>query len=320
MDITIYPKKLSGTASAIPSKSQAHRLLICSAFSDTCTQLLCPETNQDIEATAGCLRALGANITRTQNGYIIDPICTFPNTCQLNCGESGSTLRFMLPIVGALGVDTIFSMAGRLPSRPLSPLWELMEENGCKLQRLSNGCIHCSGKLKPGIYTINGNVSSQFISGLLFAGAIMNGCTQIRITGKLESAPYVDMTKATLALFGVHTENFKIYGALPFHSQKEFAVEGDWSNAAFFLAANVMGNNVNVVNLSKSSAQGDRAITDLLQQLDTFVTISASDVPDLIPILSVAAAGKKGAVFTNIQRLRIKESDRVASVENMLKN
>ena len=127
MDLTINPNKLSGTVTAIPSKSQAHRYLICAAFADNETTLICPETNRDIEATADCLNALGASIVRTRDGYHIDPIRKVPERAILNCCESGSTLRFMLPIVGALGVDAVFQMEGRLPQRPLSPLWEEME-------------------------------------------------------------------------------------------------------------------------------------------------------------------------------------------------
>ena len=130
MDIIIYPRKLSGRVDAIPSKSQAHRLLICAAFSDKPTTLICPETNQDIEATAGCLNALGADIQRTKDGYTVKPISSVPEEAVLNCFESGSTLRFMLPIAGALGVSATFCMSGRLPRRPLSPLWEELERNG----------------------------------------------------------------------------------------------------------------------------------------------------------------------------------------------
>ena len=169
MDITITPRKLRGSITAIPSKSQAHRLLICSAFADGPTKLICPDTNRDIEATADCLNALGAKITRTADGYLAEPITQVPETAVLNVCESGSTLRFMLPIAGALGVDATFRMAGRLPQRPLSPLWEEMERMGCSLSRPSENTIRCRGKLQPGDYSIDGSVSSQFITGLLFA-------------------------------------------------------------------------------------------------------------------------------------------------------
>ena len=169
MDITIQPGALRGTIPAIPSKSHAHRLLICAAFADSESELICPETNQDIEATAQCLNSLGAEISRTKEGYNVIPIRMLPVSAELNCGESGSTLRFMLPIVGALGIDTVFNMEGRLPKRPLSPLWEEMERMGCQLSRPSPNQLRCQGKLRSGSYQIDGSISSQYVPGLLFA-------------------------------------------------------------------------------------------------------------------------------------------------------
>ena len=307
MDITIQPGKLTGCITAIPSKSQAHRLMICAAFAKEPTLLYCPEINRDIEATADCLRALGAIIDRTEDGYHIIPVGNVPSEAFLNCCESGSTLRFMLPIVGALGVKTILQMEGRLPCRPLSPLWEEMERMGCSLSRPSENTILCVGKLLPGTYSIAGNVSSQFITGLLFAFSLIDGNCSLVITGKLESAPYIEMTKDALALFSDH------------HSPGRLTVEGDWSNGAFFLAAQALGNAVTVENLNPTSHQGDRASADLLPGLKTHRNISAANIPDLVPILAVTAACNQGAVFTDIQRLRLKESDRVASIIAMLR-
>jgi 3-phosphoshikimate 1-carboxyvinyltransferase len=309
MDITITPSTLSGTIRAIPSKSHAHRLLICAAFADRETELICKETNRDIEATADCLRALGAQIMKTDSGYTVFPIENVPQTAQMNCCESGSTLRFMLPIVGALGVDTLIQMEGRLPQRPLSPLWEEMERMGCHLERPTENTIRCSGKLQPGNYRIDGSVSSQFITGLLFALPLIPGQTSLDITGKVESKPYIDMTKSVL----------KLFDAPSFRSPGTVTVEGDWSNGAFFLAANTLGSELSVLGLNQDSAQGDRAVVDILPMLTSgSPTISAADIPDLVPILSVVAAANQGAVFTDIQRLRLKESDRVASVIAMI--
>ena len=270
MDITIFPGRLQGTAAAIPSKSQAHRLLICAAFSKEQTVLHCPDTNRDIEATADCLRALGAKILRTEDGYTVIPGKQLPEKALLNCCESGSTLRFMLPIMGALGVDATFQMEGRLPQRPLSPLWEELERMGCTLSRPTENTIRCCGKLRPGAYTIAGNVSSQFITGLLFALELMGGST-LTVTGKVESVPYIEMTKAALGLFP------------GFHSPGTVTVEGDWSNGAFFLAARVLGSDVQVTGLDEASCQGDRAAADLLPALKGHCTISAADIPDLVP-------------------------------------
>ena len=308
MDITIHPQKLSGNIAAIPSKSQAHRMLICAAFANKPTQLICRQTNRDIEATVDCLRALGAEIIVTDCGYTIYPITEIPDCAELNCHESGSTLRFMLPIVGALGVTGTFLLAGRLPSRPLSPLWEEMERMGCFLSRPSENSIQCTGKLKNGEYVIDGSVSSQFITGLMFAHMLMEHCS-LTITGKLESKPYVDLTKEAIRMFSDE------------HHPELIAIEGDWSNGAFWLSANALGCDLNIEGLNVNSYQGDRVVVDILTELENGTpTISAADIPDLVPILSVVAAAKHGAVFTDIQRLRLKESDRVASVIALLDN
>ena len=320
MDITITPKKLSGQITAIPSKSQAHRLLICAAFSDRPTELICPSTNQDIEATASCLCRLSAKITRTDNGYHVIPATQVPKTAVLNCNESGSTLRFMLPIAGALGVDTVFELAGRLPYRPLSPLWEEMERMSCLLSRPTENTIRLQGQLQPGNYAIDGSVSSQFITGLLYATALMHGDSQITVTGKLESKPYIDMTQQALDIFGVETDSFSVTGSRPFRSPGKLIVEGDWSNGAFFLAAQKLGSNITVTGLSDHSAQGDRACAKILEKLDNELVIDAADIPDLVPILAVTAGALSGATFKNIARLRLKESDRVATVATMLQN
>ena len=319
MNITIHPNKLSGTISAIPSKSQAHRLLICAAMADKPTDLYCSTVNNDIECTVSCLCSLGARIERTAYGYRIHPIENVPECAILDCQESGSTLRFLLPLAAALGVDTRFHMAGRLPQRPLSPLWEEMERMGCKLTYTAPNILHCEGKLRPGEYVIAGNISSQFISGLLFALSVLPGDSCICVTGNLESKPYVSMTQAAMAVFGIMTENLKVISGQKYLSPGTLKVEGDWSNGAFFLAAEALGNRITVSNLNIASTQGDRIVFPVLQALDQFQTISAADIPDLVPILAVVAGAKQGAVFTDIARLRLKESDRVESVLSMIR-
>ena len=316
MDITIYPRNLRGSLTIIPSKSMAHRLLICAAFADKPTQILCPDSNRDIDATAECLRELGAEIIRTESGFSVFPGKEVPKEATLNCCESGSTLRFLLPVAGALGVQTTFRMEGRLPQRPLSPLWEEMERMGCVLSRPTPDTILCDGKLMPGKYSISGNVSSQYITGLLLALSLLDKPSDLKITGKIESAPYIELTKDVLSLFGADPEH---PGTKALHSPGFVRVEGDWSNGAFWLAANALGCHIQVSGLNDASVQGDRAVTELLPLLSVGCPmISAADIPDLIPILSVVAAANKGAVFTNIQRLRLKESDRVASVIAMI--
>lgn len=318
MDITITPGRLTGTVRAIPSKSQAHRLMICAAFSDAPTFLECPQTNADIEATAGCLNALGASIQRTADGYQVTPIQEAPSVATLDCGESGSTLRFLLPVACALGVETTFKMQGRLPYRPLSPMWEELERMGSVLSRPTETTIHTSGKLRAGAFSLSGKVSSQFITGLLFAAALLDGESRIVITDALESRSYVEMTQAALKAFGVDSENYCVTGSYPFRTPGKLSVEGDWSNGAFWLAAKALGNDLTVTNLDPHSAQGDRACAGILTDLEENITVSAANIPDLVPILAVAAGAKQGAVFTDIARLRLKESDRVASVCNML--
>ena len=318
MDITISPRRLRGDLTVIPSKSQAHRLLICAAFSDKPTLLQCAETNRDIEATADCLTALGAKIIRTDSGYTVFPVKAVPEQAELHCRESGSTLRFLLPVAGALGVDALFTMEGRLPQRPLSPLWEEMERMGCTLTRPTSDTIRCTGKLRPGAYRIDGGISSQYITGLLLALSLLGSGSQLEITGKAESRPYIEMTKAAISLFGGDPDH---PGEKRFHSPGAVSVEGDWSNGAFFLAANGLGSCLNLRGLNPDSPQGDRAVLGILPLLRSGAPrVSAADIPDLVPILSVAAASNHGAVFTDIRRLRMKESDRVASVMAMLKS
>lgn len=323
MDITIHPHILRGDITVIPSKSQAHRLLICAAFADKPTQLHCPDTNRDIEATADCLRALGAQILRTESGYSIFPAVDIPDQAVLNCCESGSTLRFMLPVAGALGVDATFLMEGRLPQRPLSPLWEEMERMGCTLTRPTAAAIRCTGKLQPGEYSIDGSVSSQYITGLLLALSFLKEESRLTITGKVESKPYIELTKEAISLFGGDPEH---PGAKKLYSPGYITVEGDWSNGAFFLAADALCSGQSMCSylaihgLNADSHQGDRAVMDILPQLfHGKPTVSAADIPDLVPVLSVVAASKHGAIFTDIRRLRLKESDRVASVIAMLR-
>ena len=253
------------------------------------------------------MRALGAKITYSDGVYAVLPIKELPQSAELPCGESGSTLRFLLPIVGALGVNALFCLEGRLPLRPLSPLWEEMMRMGCTLTRTENGSVSCCGRLRSGNYHIDGSVSSQFITGLMLALPLINGETNLEITGKIESAPYIEMTRQVIACFA--------------NKSTEYFVEGDWSNAAFFLAAKALGSGVTVTGLNPDSAQGDRLVPDLLKQLTAeHCTVCAADIPDLIPILSVVASVNHGAHFTQIGRLRLKESDRVAAIISLLKS
>lgn len=319
MDLKVFPGKLHGSIAAIPSKSMAHRLLICAAFADKPTQIRCGSASEDIDATVACLCALGAQIIRTNDSYFVTPISSLPAHAKLYCRESGSTLRFILPIVCALGVDSVFYMDGRLPERPLSPLWEELKRMGCTLSRPTKDTIHVTGKLQAGTYNISGDVSSQFISGLLLALSLLNRDSQIHITTELESRPYVDMTLHALSVFGINIRNHYVRGGYPFTTPGIVSAEGDWSNAAFYLVAKYLGSDLEVTGLDSKSPQGDRAVASILKDCQTNPIINVTDIPDLVPVLAIYFAASRGAVFTNVQRLRFKESDRIMSVINMLR-
>ena len=307
MNLTLQPRLLQGSLTPPPSKSMAHRLLICAAFSGKEVFLRCGETNDDIVATVSCLQALGANIIQTAAGFSVRPMGQVPEHATLLCRESGATLRFLLPIVGALGVDATFVTEGRLSARPISPLWEEMERMGCKLSRPGENTIRCRARLRAGAYQIPGNVSSQFISGLLLAFPLIDGDCTLQIQGQLASAPYVDMTNEAIQKFRCPLPHV-------------LEVESDWSSGAFWYGANALGSQIHVHGLCPDSLQGDRAITQLLPQLKEFTEISAAHIPDLVPVLAVVAALGQGAVFTDAGRLRLKESDRIESTAEMIRS
>ncbi len=315
MDITIYPGKLSGTVRAIPSKSHAHRLLICAAFADRETLIDCSQTSDDIQATVRCLNALGADIQAIDSGYRVKPACFVPQAAILHCGQSASTLRFLLPVACALGVNATFIMEDSLSKRPLTPLWEQLEAMGCALSRPTENTITTAGKLRAGDFMIDGSISSQFISGLLLAAAIIDGDSRVIIPDTSVSAPYIAMTQQVLSAFGV---DYHIPSKSPYRSCGRICVEGDWSNSAFFLAANTLGNQVVVTGLKEDSVQGDKEIMKHLSPTDRPARVSTVDIPDLVPILAVIYGAKCGAVFTDVGRLRLKESDRIASISSML--
>lgn len=341
MDITLNNPILCGIVPAISSKSEAHRALICAALSDKPTKIICEYTNNDIDATVSCLNSLGANITRDGNIFVIDPISVPTNNAILDCGESGSTLRFIIPIICALGVDAKIYMHGRLPSRPLSPLYELLTENGVTLSSAGSNPLCVSGKLNCGDYKISADVSSQFISGLLFALSLSEGESTLTLTGKIESKNYIDMTTNAQRIFGAQIElegnTYKIKGIGKYKSPEECKIMGDWSNAAFFLCAGAMSHDyVCVSGIDTSSLQGDKKILDVLfsmganiQIAGSYVTVSpsklhaadidASQIPDLVPIIATMASVAEGTTtIYNASRLRLKESDRIESVCAMI--
>jgi 3-phosphoshikimate 1-carboxyvinyltransferase len=327
MKATIYPTPLSGDIPAIASKSQAHRLLICAALADKPTAIACPTLSADITATADCLRALGAGITYTDGVFSVTPIREAPKTATIDCGESGSTLRFLLPVVCALGVETTIVLHGRLPERPLSPLWEELEGHGAVLSRPTRDTIAVSGALTGGDYTLAANVSSQFISGLLFALPWLGTESHIHLTGTLESGAYLDMTVGALARFGVKAPFQDMVYTLPagqrYISPGTVSVEGDWSNGAFWVVADrILGGTLNITGLDPHSPQGDRAVEPVSLRIAAgSAVVDCREIPDLVPVLSVLAAVSPGQTrFINAQRLRIKESDRLKTTASLLEN
>lgn len=320
MTVTVSGQQLHGTVTVPASKSVLHRLMICAALADKPTTLTHATTSQDIEATAGCLRALGATVTIDGDTVAVEPIGTVPAMPTLDCGESGSTIRFLLPVAAALG-GAVFTGRGRLAQRPLSPLYELLAENGCTLSPQGAFPLTVAGQFCGKRVMIDGGVSSQFISGLLMAAPLIDGC-EITVTGTLESRPYVDLTIAAMARFGVTVEvdgaAFRVPAGSRYRSPDTVCAEGDWSNAAFWLAAAAITNSpLTVMGLDPASLQGDRAIMNYLHG-DPFEA-DVAQTPDMVPILAVLAAAAHGrSVIGNARRLRLKESDRLQSVHAMI--
>lgn len=344
MNKRITAAPLRGTVPAIASKSHAHRLLICAALADGPTRIRCTTTNADIDATASCLRALGAEIQRAGEYFTVTPIRQVKKGQILPCGESGSTMRFLLPVVLALGADAALFGEGRLPERPLSPLYEELVAHGADLDPMGTNPLGCRKAVSPGDYTIDGGVSSQFISGLMFALPLLSERSRIIITGKLESRPYIELTLETIRMFGINIAETEpnIFEVEPsaYRSPGLVYTEGDWSNAAFWLTAGAFSaEGVTVTALNPNSIQGDRKIIEILRDFGAEVSVEgnnitvkrtcplhgihvdASNIPDLVPILSVAAAGAVGdTVITGCSRLRLKESDRIATVCAMIRD
>ncbi len=334
MNVQIFPASLHGKVCAPPSKSIAHRALICAALARGKSTVSPVDLSKDMEATIGALKAMGASIIRKENEVTVTGIDTPPRQTKIDCMESGSTLRFLIPIAAAKGMSCRFVGSGRLPERPLAPYFDEFQKKGVYLDRKFIP-LNLSGQLQPGLYTLPGDISSQFITGLLFALPLLLEDSVITLSTPLESAPYVDLTIDVLKKFGVHIfrekDRFIIPGRQEYQPQK-FYVEADFSNAAFFLTASALGNNVKVHGLSSDSLQGDRKILDILssfgastvlengfvsttQSLSRPAEIDGRDIPDLLPILCVAAAAAPGrTVIHGTKRLKIKESDRAAAM------
>ncbi|MCL2475126.1 MAG: 3-phosphoshikimate 1-carboxyvinyltransferase [Chloroflexi bacterium] len=313
MDIKITPQKLSGSIKATPSKSYAHRLFLAAALADKPTLIYCPSLSKDTEATLCAITALGAKAEQINGKQIkITPIKNRQIAkADIFCGESGTTARLILPIAASLCQKATVSGQGSLLSRPLAALCKALENNGCSFNAHTLP-ITLTGTLNPGNYQIIGNESSQYISGLLLALPLLTDSSRITLTTPLESVGYVDITLDVLKQFDAKIEGmYDIPGNQIYRSPGKATVEGDWSNAAFWLAAGVK-----VSGLDSLSCQKDRFFEQIKDQSD----IDAIDVPDLVPILAVYAASKHTVTrINNIGRLRLKESNRIETVGNMLK-
>lgn len=340
MDIVLSPSKLNGTVTAPPSKSDVHRAIICAALSGGVCEIAPVALSQDIKATIGCVEALGAAAEIKDDKLIIDGSGVFKKkTAVLNCGESGSTLRFFVPVAAAGGIESEFTGRGSLLSRPVGLFADILPEAGVKCVTDGTLPLKISGQLKAGTFEVPGNISSQFITGLLLALPLLENDSKIVLTTKLESEGYIDMTAACMKKFGVTVERtsygWYIKGAQKYKPQN-YRTDGDWSQAAFFLAAGAVSGDVTVDGVDINSPQGDKEIVNLLKRFGAEVElksdsvrvkksklngikIDAGQIPDLVPVLSVLAGAASGVTeIYGAQRLRIKESDRLKTTAALL--
>lgn len=320
--VTITPSLLSGKISVPPSKSISHRALICAALAEGKSRITDLLDCADTKATIEILTAFGASITREGNVTVVEGIKKPAAEAIADCGESGSTLRFLIPVAAALGCRAEFLGRAKLPQRPITPYFTELTKNGIAFETKTMP-YKISGRLKAGDYSLAGNISSQFISGLLFALPLLDGDSRIILTSPLESKPYVDITTAELKKFGVEVTETD-YGWFVSGNQRykpfDTAIEADMSQAAFFAAANALGSKIEIDGLNLNSIQGDRAILDITENAQgKAFDVDASQIPDLVPILTVLAALSEGTSrITNCARLRLKECDRLAAITEEL--
>ncbi len=340
MTVTVSGQTLSGKTAIISSKSVVHRLLMCAALCETPTVIEGVTYSEDIEATIACLRAGLADIVCEGDRVTVRPRKDRDPNALLDCGESGSTLRFLLPIMAACG-GARFTGRGRLSQRPLTPIYPVLEAHGCRLSAEGEFPLSVTGRLQGEIFEINGSLSSQFVSGLLMAAPLLRHTCRIRVTGEMASYPYIALTIEALAKFGVtvteEDATFTVSGS--YTSAGMLPAEGDWSNAAFWLTGAALSGSEDfeLSGLSAESRQGDRAITALLEQAGYTVShtdhtwrvsggenrqplrVDAEAIPDLVPIVAVLASALPGqTVIYHAERLIHKESNRLQSVHELL--
>ncbi|NLA54623.1 MAG: 3-phosphoshikimate 1-carboxyvinyltransferase [Clostridiales bacterium] len=341
MKVSIKPGIVSGHIEAISSKSHAHRLLICAALSQQPTRIACKDVSEDIACTAEGLRALCADIGYEDGYFIVHPRKPSEET-SIDCGESGSTYRFLLPVAAALGGRFTFRLQGRLPQRPMGIFYDLLNKSGIKVSGIGSEFVSIEGKLSAPHYEIAGNISSQFITGLMLCAPLIENDVTITLSTPLQSAAYTDITMAAQKQFTVYAFRDENRIVVPsgqgYQSPGEVHAEGDWSNAAFWLsAAAAGGSSLSMSGLNVDSPQGDKAIMDMLKRFggvvalsDGVVTVEKSKLhgciididatPDLAPEIALLGLAAKGeTIISNIARLQLKESDRAVSITQTLK-
>ena len=326
MDLRITPHKLAGTVSIPASKSMAHRAIICAALSGGTSRISGVTFSKDIHATLSVMQAFGAAYEIMGDEIRITGIAEPAAEAAADCCESGSTLRFLIPVAAALGTKTTFLGQGRLPERPITPYLREIPQKGIAFDYQNTMPFTIEGRLQSGSFSLEGDISSQFITGLLFALPLLDGDSDIVLTSPLQSKPYADMTIDCMARFGVtvmETESGYHIPGNQVYQAHDLAVEGDFSQAAFFFAANALGNSVTLENVPKKSVQGDRKIVEILDQMwyniEEKLLVNAADIPDLVPILAVAASlCPRNVRIYGAERLRIKESDRLETTAALL--
>ena len=341
-DVKFSPFVPNGTVNVPPSKSDVHRAIICAAMANGVSRISPVALSNDIKATIGCIKALGADAVLENNVLTVDGTNMYKNkTALLDCGESGSTLRFFIPIAAVGNINATFVGKGKLPQRPIGIFTEALPKAGTVCKTEGGLPLEIKGQLKSGIFEIPGNVSSQFITGLLLALPILEGDSEIVLTSPLESVGYTAMTIRTMKQSGVNIQatekGWHIKGGQSYKTC-DYTTDGDWSQAAFFMVLGAVSGKVTVKGVAKDSTQGDKKCAEILArfgakvtQLDNEVTVEkgelkaitvdASQIPDLVPVLSVCAAFADGTTkIINAERLRIKECDRLKATAELLNN
>ena len=318
MDKRITKSTLCGTVTVPSSKSAAHRALICAFLSGAESDILMNGIGDDVLATVSCLYALGGSITKTETGFHVSP-GKVREKASCFCKESGSTLRFLIPVAAALGTECTFSGAGRLPQRPVGVLLNTLKEHGIRISSDSLP-FTVSGKLTPGTYLIDGSISSQYITGLMLALSFLGKPSEIVPTTPMVSSEYIRLTADMLNTFGIRWQlsdtSLRFDGGV-FAAPSQMQIEADWSSAAPFLCLNRFGNSLSVPGLNPGSRQADRRIADFIDRLPA--GIDASDIPDLVPLLSLLACfSDTPTVISGAGRLRTKESDRLCATKEEL--